>query len=184
MRASAWGRFAPQPSAGGKVSHDRVERAQGLLAPHQGTDAHKPAAVRGRVDRATSLRRSAQQQARARHTAGVFPGLPRPDGDRSGDGSHVREPPGCHRPLARRPRRYLIAMAFTARTRLVNPRLGTYFGIFAAAFASLVLMAMMFEQLGTADMAVRLLMFAGPVCLFVAIGLLAAAREPSDYFVC
>src|SRR5918997_262774 len=30
-------------------------------------------------------------------------------------------------------------MAFTARTRLVNPRLGTYFGIFAAAFLSLVL---------------------------------------------
>ena len=66
-------------------------------------------------------------------------------------------------------------MAFTARTRLVNPRLGTYFGIFAAAFASLVLMALMFEQLGTADAAVRLLMFAGPIVLFVAIGLLVVA---------
>ena len=61
-------------------------------------------------------------------------------------------------------------MAFTARTRLVNPRLGTYFGIFTAAFASLVLMALMFEQLGTADLAVRLLMFAGPIVLFAAIG--------------
>ena len=29
-------------------------------------------------------------------------------------------------------------MAFTSRTRLVNPRLGTYFAIFAAAFAALV----------------------------------------------
>ena len=47
-------------------------------------------------------------------------------------------------------------MAFTSRTRLVNPRLGTYFGIFAAAFAALVLMALMFEQLGAADVAVRL----------------------------
>ena len=75
-------------------------------------------------------------------------------------------------------------MAFTARTRLVNPRLGTYFGIFAAAFASLVLMALMFEQLGTADLAVRLLMFAGPIVLFAAIGLLSSAREASDYFVC
>lgn len=75
-------------------------------------------------------------------------------------------------------------MAFTARTRLVNPRLGTYFGIFAAAYASLVLMALMFEQLGTADLAVRLLMFGGPIVLFVVIGLLAAAREASDYFVC
>ena len=53
-------------------------------------------------------------------------------------------------------------MAFTARTRLVNPRLGTYFGIFAAAFAALVLMALMFEQLGTSDALVRLLMFARP----------------------
>jgi cation/acetate symporter len=75
-------------------------------------------------------------------------------------------------------------MAFTARTRLVNPRLGTYFGIFAAAFASLVLLALMFEQLGTADLAVRLLMFAGPIVLYAAIGLLSPANEASDYFVC
>ena len=34
-------------------------------------------------------------------------------------------------------------MAFTSRTRLVNPRLGTYFGIFAAGFVAIVLMAMM-----------------------------------------
>jgi cation/acetate symporter len=75
-------------------------------------------------------------------------------------------------------------MAFTARSRLVNPRLGTYFGIFAAAFVSLVLMALMFEQLGTSDLAVRMLMFAGPIVLFAAIGLLSAAREAGDYFVC
>ena len=53
-------------------------------------------------------------------------------------------------------------MAFTSRTRLVNPRLGTYFGIFAAAFAAIVLMAMMFEQLGAADALVRLVIFAVP----------------------
>jgi cation/acetate symporter len=75
-------------------------------------------------------------------------------------------------------------MAFTTRTRLVNPRLGTYFGIFAAAFVSLVLMALIFEQLGTSDLAVRILMFAGPVTLFVAIGVLSTARTASDYFAC
>jgi cation/acetate symporter len=75
-------------------------------------------------------------------------------------------------------------MAVTARTRLVNPRLGTYYGIFAAAFVSLVLVALMLEQLGTADMAVRLLIFTGPIGLFAAIGLLSAAREAGDYFVC
>ena len=53
-------------------------------------------------------------------------------------------------------------MAFTSRTRLVNPRLGSYFGIFTAAFAALVLMAMMLEQLGAADTLVRLTVFGGP----------------------
>jgi cation/acetate symporter len=75
-------------------------------------------------------------------------------------------------------------MAFTSRTRLVNPRLGTYFGIFAAAFASIVLMAMMLEQLSAGDTTVRLVVFAGPIILFTAIGLLSATRETLDYFAC
>jgi cation/acetate symporter len=75
-------------------------------------------------------------------------------------------------------------MAFTSRTRLVNPRLGTYFAIFAAAFAALVLLALMFEQLGTADPLVRLIMFSGPIALYGAIGLLSRAQEPADYFAC
>jgi cation/acetate symporter len=75
-------------------------------------------------------------------------------------------------------------MAFTARTRLVNPRLGTYFGIFTAAFAGLVLMALMFEQLGATDGLLRLIMFAGPIALYAAIGLSSSARESRDYFAC
>lgn len=75
-------------------------------------------------------------------------------------------------------------MAFTAQTRLVNPRLGIYFGIFAAAFVSVVLLAMIFEQLGTSDTIVRALMFGGPIVLFAAIGILSAARVASDYFAC
>ena len=75
-------------------------------------------------------------------------------------------------------------MAFTARTRLVNPRLGTYFGIFTAAFAGLVLMALMLEQLGFSDTLVRLIMFVGPIALFAAIGIGANAREARDYFAC
>lgn len=75
-------------------------------------------------------------------------------------------------------------MAVTARTRLVNPRLGAYFGIFAAAFAALVLMALMFEQLGSPDFTLRLLMFAGPIALYGAIGVFCGAKEAADYFVC
>ena len=75
-------------------------------------------------------------------------------------------------------------MAITARTRLVNPRLGTYFGIFFAAIVAMVLMALMLEQLGLSDGAIRLLMFAGPIILYTVIGAMAAARESSDFFVC
>jgi cation/acetate symporter len=73
-------------------------------------------------------------------------------------------------------------MAFTSSTRLVNPRLGTYFGIFAAGFTALVFMALMFEQLGTGDLVVRLVMFAGPLALYAGIALSSSARERHDYF--
>jgi cation/acetate symporter len=75
-------------------------------------------------------------------------------------------------------------MAFTSRSRLVNPRLGTYFGIFAAAFAAIVLMALMFEQLGVTDPMVRMIVFGCPVALYAALGLLSATRETQDYFAC
>src|SRR5882757_3554308 len=75
-------------------------------------------------------------------------------------------------------------MVFTSRTRLVNPRLGTYFGIFTSAFAGLVLLATMFEQLGAADGLVRFAMFAGPVALYAVIGIAANGRELLDYFAC
>jgi len=75
-------------------------------------------------------------------------------------------------------------MAAVSRSRLVNPRLGTYFAIFTAAFAALVLTAMIFEQLGASDLGIRFLMFAGPIALYGAIGLLSPAREAHDYFAC
>ena len=75
-------------------------------------------------------------------------------------------------------------MAITARTRLVNPRLGSYFGIFTAAFTALVLMAMMLEQLGIDDGTVRFTLLAGPIALYAAIGFGSRAREIADYFAC
>jgi cation/acetate symporter len=75
-------------------------------------------------------------------------------------------------------------MAITARTRLVNPRLGSYFGIFTAAFAGLVLMALMLEQLGIDDATVRFTLLAGPIALYAAIGFGSRARENADYFAC
>ncbi len=75
-------------------------------------------------------------------------------------------------------------MAASSRTRLVNPRLGTYFGIFAAAFVALALMALMLEQLGVSERTLRYVMFAGPIVLYGAIGLLSPTREANDYFAC
>jgi cation/acetate symporter len=75
-------------------------------------------------------------------------------------------------------------MAATSGVRLVNPRLGTYFGIFAAALAALVLMALMFEQLGVSNAAIRLLMFAGPIALYGAFGVLTPASDANDFFAC
>lgn len=75
-------------------------------------------------------------------------------------------------------------MAFTSRTRLVNPRLGSYFGIFTAALAALVLMALMMEQLGAADAIVRLAMFTGPIVLYAGIGFASRAHEVADFFAC
>jgi cation/acetate symporter len=75
-------------------------------------------------------------------------------------------------------------MAITARTRLVNPRLGSYFGIFTAAFAALFVLSLMFEQLGVADGMVRLIMFGGPIALYAGIALSSGAREARDFFAC
>jgi len=73
-------------------------------------------------------------------------------------------------------------MSFTPRTRLVNPRLGAYFGIFASAFAGLVILLLIFEQLGASDPVLRLTMLAGPIVLYAAIGIAALTRDPLDYF--
>ncbi len=73
-------------------------------------------------------------------------------------------------------------MTFMPRTRLVNPRLGTYFGIFASAFAGLVLMLAMLEQLGMAPGSVRLAMMLGPIVLYAAIGIASYTREPLEFF--
>ena len=73
-------------------------------------------------------------------------------------------------------------MSFTPPTRLVNPRLGTYFGIFASALAAVFFLAAIFEQLGLSDTFLRLMMMLAPVALYGTIGVAAATRQPLDYF--
>lgn len=73
-------------------------------------------------------------------------------------------------------------MPFSHRTGYVNPRLGTYFGIFMSAFIALALMTLILEGLGVSSDALRLTMFLGPIALYAIIGLAAYTREPIDYF--
>lgn len=73
-------------------------------------------------------------------------------------------------------------MSFTARARLVNPRLGTYFSIFAALFTSLFLLSLIFEELSVSDEVLRLSLFVGPIVLYAAIGLAVRSNDPLEYF--
>ncbi len=73
-------------------------------------------------------------------------------------------------------------MSATSRTRFVNPRLGTYFGIFASSLAGLVMLLLIFEELGTADALLRWAMLLGPIVLYAAIGLCVPTQEPLEFF--
>lgn len=73
-------------------------------------------------------------------------------------------------------------MSIVNRTRLVNPRLGTYFGIFVSLLASIVLLSLVAEQLGTPDYIVRWAMLLAPFALYAGIGIASHTEEQSDYF--
>ena len=68
-------------------------------------------------------------------------------------------------------------MSYLHRTGYVNPRLGTYFGIFIAAFAAIGLLALIFEGLGVPTDTLRLAMLFGPLVLYMAIGAAAFTRR-------
>ncbi|WP_072372649.1 sodium:solute symporter [Hyphomicrobium sp. NDB2Meth4] len=73
-------------------------------------------------------------------------------------------------------------MSVTSRTRFVNPRLGTYFGIFVSSLFGLLMLLLIFEELGTSDSLLRWAMLLGPIILYAAIGLSAPTREPIEFF--
>lgn len=73
-------------------------------------------------------------------------------------------------------------MTFTPRGRLINPRLGIYFGIFASGFISLVLILLMFEQMGVSRGLLSGLMLGGALSAFLVISVAGISREPIDFF--
>jgi cation/acetate symporter len=73
-------------------------------------------------------------------------------------------------------------MSLAPSTRLVNPRLGTYFGILASAFFALSILVMLFEQLGISQATLSFVMLAMPILLCAAIGVASWNQEPIDFF--
>ncbi len=73
-------------------------------------------------------------------------------------------------------------MALTPRGRIVNPRLGIYYGIFISGFVSLVLVLLMFEQMGASTALLSTVMLAGAMFAFLSISVASVTREPLDFF--
>ena len=73
-------------------------------------------------------------------------------------------------------------MTFTPRGRFINPRLGIFFGIFTSGFVSLVLILLMFEQMGAAQDVLSGAMLAGALCAFLLIAVASTTREPLEFF--
>jgi len=73
-------------------------------------------------------------------------------------------------------------MTVQSRQRTPNPHLGAYYGIVASAFASLVVLLAMAEQLGWSDGAVARLMILLPLLLYLAIAVAARTLDVEDFF--
>lgn len=73
-------------------------------------------------------------------------------------------------------------MTAAPRSRLVNPLLGNYYGIFASVLAAIVLLLLILEQLGVADANLRILISTGFLGLYCAIGIATFTRLPAEYF--
>ncbi len=74
-------------------------------------------------------------------------------------------------------------MALHPRSGAVNPLLGIYFGIFGAILMAVVVVLLIFEQLGASTQLLRLLTALGSISLYVAIGCAAYNATPAEFFL-
>lgn len=73
-------------------------------------------------------------------------------------------------------------MSFSSRARQVNPRLGTYFSIFASLIAAFFLLSLISEQLLVPAGLLRSVLFAGPLLLYGVIGMSAGTQDGLGFF--
>lgn len=74
-------------------------------------------------------------------------------------------------------------MAFNTTSPGLNPRLTASFGIFTSAFASLVLMLIILEQLGLDHHWIKELIVALPVLFYAGLGIIVRTNNIEEYFV-
>lgn len=70
----------------------------------------------------------------------------------------------------------------SGRTRIINPRLGIYFGIFTSLFLALCLVLLILGQLDVAEATLGMFMLICPVVIYVAIGVAGRSDDVLDYF--
>jgi cation/acetate symporter len=73
-------------------------------------------------------------------------------------------------------------MAILSPSRAVNPRLGSYFGIFLSGFAAIALTSLILQGLGVELSILSLAMLLGPIALYASIGIATHASDPLDFF--
>ena len=73
-------------------------------------------------------------------------------------------------------------MTVRPRQHQANPLLGIYFGIFVASLLAVVLLLLIFEQLGIPEGRLRSTLTLGSIGLYALIGIAAATSEPGQYF--
>ncbi len=73
-------------------------------------------------------------------------------------------------------------MAMTHSSRVANPRIPIYYGIVLSLIVGFFLLALMFEQLGTASRSLGVTIFAGPLLLYLALAACTTASDPAEFF--
>ncbi len=74
-------------------------------------------------------------------------------------------------------------MTLNYSTPAVNPKLGSSFAIFASAYTCLVLVLVVFEQLGLSALTIDQLIIVTPALFYVAIGFMTRTVSADDFLL-
>ncbi len=75
------------------------------------------------------------------------------------------------------------AMSTRASTQALNPLIGIYFGIFVASLTGIVVLLLIFEQLGVVEARLRQILLFGSLALYAAIGIAGLTTAPAEYLL-